>query len=202
MLVLRQKELAYRKSVVIGYTPLKKVKTTAQKEAKKNYSMAMEAILEGLIDIQKKNIGKCTSTKELWIRLEKLYSNKEQEARVKELMLEDIIDLQKEKIGKCNSVEELSFKINQLNEEQEAKDGSVQDPGKYEGMSLEHSVCNAFKEISLSGIENKSYSELIECNTSDHDENPCAPISDRNLVDIMIDNEITNVSQEVKNLCE
>ena len=41
------------KSVVTEYTPPKKVKTTAQKEAKKNNSMAMEAILEGLTDIQK-----------------------------------------------------------------------------------------------------------------------------------------------------
>ena len=110
-----------------------------------------------------------------------------------ELMLEDLTDLQKEKIGKCNSAEELSFKINQLNEEQEAKDESLQDPGKYEGMFLEHSVCNSFKDICLSSIENKSYSELIECNTSDYDENPCSLISDRNL-----DNEITNVSAEVK----
>ena len=96
----------------------------------------------------------------------------------------------------------MSFKINQPNEEQEAKDGSIQDPGKYEGMFPEHSVCNSFKDICLSGIENKSYSELIECNTSDYDENPCSPMSNRNLADIMIDNEITNVSQEVKNLCE
>ena len=93
--------------------------------------------------------------------------------------------------------------IHQLNsdEEQEAEDipikRSVQDPGKYEGKSPKHYVCNGFKEICLSGIENKSYSEFIECNTLDYEENPCSPISD-----IMIDNEITNVSQKVKNLCE
>ena len=46
------------KSVVVGYTPLKKVKIAAQMEAKKTNSMAMEAILEGLTDIQKKQIGK------------------------------------------------------------------------------------------------------------------------------------------------
>ena len=55
-------------------------------------------------------------------------------------MLEDLTNLQKEKIGKCNSTEELSFKINQLNEEQEAEDRSVQDPGKYEGMFPKHFV--------------------------------------------------------------
>ena len=53
-------------SVVTGYTA-----------PKKNNSMAMEAILEGLKDIQKKKIGKCNSDKELWLRLEQLYSNKE-----------------------------------------------------------------------------------------------------------------------------
>ena len=125
-----------------------------------------------------------------------------------ELMLGDLIDLQKEKMGKCNSVEELSFKINQLNldEEQEAEDipikRSIEDMGKYEGKSLEHSVCNGFKEICLSGIEDKSHFEFIECYTPDCDENPCSLISDRNLTSTMVDNEITNASQEVKNLCE
>ena len=42
------------------------------------------------------------------------------------------------------------------------KQKTVQDLGKYEGMLPEHSVCNSFKDICLSGIENKSYSELIE----------------------------------------
>ena len=67
-------------SILTGYTPPKKVKTTAQNEAKKNNSTTMEAILEGLTDIQKKKIGKCNSVKELWLRLKQLYSNKEQEA--------------------------------------------------------------------------------------------------------------------------
>ena len=108
--------------------------------------MAMEAILEGLTNIQKKNTGKCISAKELlWLRLEQHYSNKEEEAEAMELVLEYLIDIQKEKIGKCNSTEELSSKINHLNEEQEAEDRSVQDPGKYEGMFPEHSVCNSFK---------------------------------------------------------
>ena len=62
----------------------------------------METILEGLTYIQKTKIGKCISAKELWLRLEQLYSNKEKEAEVMELMIEDLTNLQKEKIGKCN----------------------------------------------------------------------------------------------------
>ena len=150
-------------SFVTRYTPQKKVKTTTQKEAKKNNSMAMETILEGLIDHQKKKIGKCSSAKELWLKIKHIYSTKEQEEEVMKLMVEDLTGLKKKKIRKCNSIEELSFKINQLNldEEQKAEDSpikrSVQDLGKYEGKSPEHFVCNAFKEICLLGIEDKSH---------------------------------------------
>ena len=66
------------KSVVIRYTPPNKVKTTAHKKSNTNNSMVMEVILEGLIDIQNKNTGKCISTKELWINLAQHYSNKEE----------------------------------------------------------------------------------------------------------------------------
>ena len=102
------------------------------------------------------------------------------------LMVEDLTDLQKEKIGKYNSIEEFSFKINQPNEEKEAEDRSIQDPGKYEGTSPKQSVCNGFKELCLSGIEDKRHFEFIEWNNSDCDENPCSLISDRNLADTMV----------------
>ena len=95
----------------------------------------METILEGLIYHQKKNIGKCSSAKELWLKIELIYSTKEHEEEVMKLMVDDMKYLQKEKIRKYNSIEELSFKTNKLNEEQEAKDRSVQDLGKYEGTS-------------------------------------------------------------------
>ena len=66
-------------SVLTGYTPPKKLKKKAQKEAKKNNSMAMETILEGLTDHQKKKIGKYSSTKVLWLKIELIYSTKEHE---------------------------------------------------------------------------------------------------------------------------
>ena len=91
------------KLVVTGYIAPKKVKTSAHKEAKKNNSMAMESILEGLADIQKKKIGKCILARELCLKLEQYYSNKEEEVEVMELMLEDLTNLQNKKIGKCNS---------------------------------------------------------------------------------------------------
>ena len=152
----------------------------------------MEIILEGLTNHQKKKIGKCISTKELWLKIELIYSTKEQEEEVMKRMVEDLTYLQKDKIGKWNSIEELSFKIHKLksDEEQEEKyipmKRLVQDPGKYEGKSPEHSIFNAFKEICLSGIEDKSHFEFIKCNTLDCDENPCSLISDINLIDTMV----------------
>ena len=69
-------------SVLTRYTPPKKVKTTAHKQAKKNNSLSMETILEGLTDHQKKKIGKCSPIKELWLKIEDIYSTKEQEEEV------------------------------------------------------------------------------------------------------------------------
>ena len=70
--------MVYGNQLLLDIHLQRKWKKTAQEDAKKNKSMAMEAILEGLTYIQKKNIGKCIPGKELWLRLEQLYSNKEQ----------------------------------------------------------------------------------------------------------------------------
>ena len=55
----------------------KEIETTTEKEAKKNNSMAMETILEGLTYHQKKKIGKCILAKELWLKIVHIYSTKE-----------------------------------------------------------------------------------------------------------------------------
>jgi len=62
------------KSVTIGYTAPKKVKTMTQKDARKNNSMAMELILEGLTDSMKRKIGNHSTAKKLWDSLEQLCS--------------------------------------------------------------------------------------------------------------------------------
>lgn len=49
------------KSVVIGYTPPKRPPNTAtKKELKRNNKVAMDAIMEGLVDSMKDKVGKCT----------------------------------------------------------------------------------------------------------------------------------------------
>ena len=46
-------------SVITGYTPPNKVRTKTQMDARKNNSMAMKTIVDGLEDSIKENIGQC-----------------------------------------------------------------------------------------------------------------------------------------------
>ena len=56
------------------YNATKKEKTVAKKELKKNNKIAMDFIWEGLPDLVRENVGKCSSAKELWDKLHNLYS--------------------------------------------------------------------------------------------------------------------------------
>ena len=87
----------------------------------------MELMLEDIIDLQREKIGKCSSTKELWLKIELIYSTNEDEEEPMKLMVEDLTNIQKEKTGKYNSIEELLFKLNQLNldEEQKVEDNPI-----------------------------------------------------------------------------
>ena len=59
--------------VIYDYILPKRVRTTSQKESKKNKSREMEAILDGLPQLIKEKIGQCILAKEIWVKLEKLY---------------------------------------------------------------------------------------------------------------------------------
>ena len=71
---LKATRLNVWKSITTGYTTPKKVKTMTQKDARKNNSMVMETIMEGLTDSMKEKIGKYSSAKELWVTIEQLCS--------------------------------------------------------------------------------------------------------------------------------
>jgi hypothetical protein len=59
-------------SVSLGYNALKKPKTVAQKEAKRNNKLAIDTILDGLTDSVKSKVGSCASSKNLWDKLQEL----------------------------------------------------------------------------------------------------------------------------------
>ena len=58
-LCLRTTGLLLWNSVISGYTPPNKVRTTTQMDVRKNYSMTMNTILDGLEESIKEKIGQC-----------------------------------------------------------------------------------------------------------------------------------------------
>jgi hypothetical protein len=59
------------------YSTTSKNKSKTAKEAKKNNSIALKKIQNGLSDQVKEKMGHCTSAKVLWFHLENSYQNKE-----------------------------------------------------------------------------------------------------------------------------
>jgi hypothetical protein len=54
-------------------------KITIQRRERKNNEVALNILLNGLSDTIKASIGLCTSTKDLWLKLEKMYQIKSEE---------------------------------------------------------------------------------------------------------------------------
>jgi hypothetical protein len=68
------------KETIGGSVPLKnKSKFAAQREEKKNDALALKTILSGLSSSIKESMGQCTSTKDLWLKLEKTYQRKKED---------------------------------------------------------------------------------------------------------------------------
>jgi hypothetical protein len=66
--------------VVGGSVPSKnQSKFVAQKEVNKNNAMALKTIFNGLSGSVKEIIGQHSSTKDLWLKLEKVYQDKRQD---------------------------------------------------------------------------------------------------------------------------
>jgi hypothetical protein len=101
-------------SIASGYNALKKPKTAAQKEAKRNNKLTIDTILDGLTDSMKSNMGSCASAKYLWDKLQELYAR--QEAEEEEEVEEDynISDFKEENRGQfflfnCEGVGHIEF---------------------------------------------------------------------------------------------
>jgi predicted RNase H-like nuclease (RuvC/YqgF family) len=65
-------------SVASGYNALKKPKTAAQKEAKRNNKLAIDTILDGLTDSVISKVGSCASAKDLWDKLQEMIQQEDE----------------------------------------------------------------------------------------------------------------------------
>ena len=88
-------------SVALGYNPLKKPKTAAQKEAKRNNKLAIDTILDGLTYSVKSNVGSCASTKEILDKIQYLYVREEAEEEKEVEANFNISDFNEANRGQC-----------------------------------------------------------------------------------------------------
>jgi hypothetical protein len=66
------------KATIGGYVSLKnKSKFAAQREGNKNDALDLKTIISGLSSPIKESMGQCTSAKNLWLKLEETYQEKE-----------------------------------------------------------------------------------------------------------------------------
>ena len=68
------------KEAIGGSIPLKnKSKFASQREGKKNDELSLKTILSGLSSPIKESMGKCTSTKDLWLNLDETYQKRKED---------------------------------------------------------------------------------------------------------------------------
>jgi hypothetical protein len=102
-------------SVASGYNALKKPKTAAQKEAKRNNKFAIDTILDRLTDSVKPKVGSCASSIELWDKLQDLYVREDAEEEEEEVEANyNISDFKEENRGQffcfnCEGVGHVEF---------------------------------------------------------------------------------------------
>jgi hypothetical protein len=69
---------------------LKKPKAAAQKEAKRNNKLAIDTILDGLIDLVKSKVGSFASSKDLWDKIQDIYVREDAEEEEEEEEEEEV----------------------------------------------------------------------------------------------------------------
>src|ERR1700722_14637864 len=111
------------KATIGGYVPLKnKSKFAAQR--KKNDALALNTILSGLSSPIKESMGQCTSTKDLWLKLEETYQSKEEKEEIEDHSIKIIKGKESSKTLEC--ISKCDFE-NISSEDKESSDNSTKE---------------------------------------------------------------------------
>jgi hypothetical protein len=159
-------------SVASGYNALKKPKTAAQKEAKRNNKLAIDTILDGLTDSVKSKVGSCASAKELWDKLQDLYAREEAEEEEEEVEEDyNISDFKEENRGRlfcfnCEGVGHVEFECPHPRIERD--DNEEEENHKVEMIQQEDENLKKLKHVEienskLKDTHRKLRSELVSC---------------------------------------
>jgi hypothetical protein len=149
--------------------PLKnKSKFASQREGKKNDALALKTILSGLSSPIKESMGQCTSTKDLWLNLEKTYQRKKED--IEDQSIKIIKGKESPKtldciISKCE-LENIS------NEDKESSDDSTKEDLEDISNEGKESCDDVGKKEDIEDISNegKESSKTLDCNISKDDD--------------------------------
>jgi hypothetical protein len=82
--------LEFSSKQALGFNYIKECIQNYSPKKSKEYQVALKILLNGLLDTVKASIGLCTSARDLWLKLEKMYQIKNED-------IEDILSRMKMK---------------------------------------------------------------------------------------------------------
>jgi hypothetical protein len=164
-------------SVASGYNALKKPKTAAQKEAKRNNKLAIDTILDGLTDSVKSKVGSCASSKEIWDKIQDLYVREDVEEKEEVEANYNISDFKEENRGQlfffnCEGVGHVEFECphprierNDTEEENSNEEGENHEEKiiQQEDENLKKLKHVEIENSKLKDTQRKLRSELVSC---------------------------------------
>jgi hypothetical protein len=158
-------------SIASRYNALKKPKTTAQKEAKRNKKLAIDTILDGLTDSVKSKVGSCASAKYLWNKLQDLYAREEAEEEEENEEDYNISDFKEKNRGQffcfnCEGVGHVEFECPHPRIERD--DNEEEENHKVEMIQQEDENIKKLKHVEIENSKlkdkhRKLRSELVSC---------------------------------------
>jgi hypothetical protein len=133
------------KATIDGYVLLKnKSKFAAQREGKKNDALALKTILSGLSSPIRESMGQCTSTKDLWLKLEETYQSKEEKEEFEDHSIKIIKGKEHSKVLECNDDDD---EFLSTSEEEDVDIVCVKFDGIYPMKRIEGNLLKIQKEI-------------------------------------------------------
>jgi hypothetical protein len=153
------------KEAIGGLVPLKnKSKFASQREEKKNDALALETILSGLSSPIKESMGQCTSTKDLWLKLEETYQRKKEKEDIEYHSMKIIKGKQSSKTLEC-IISKCDFE-NISSEDKESSNDRIKEDLEYEGKELCFDVGKK-EDCEYTSNEGKEPSKSLDCNDDD-----------------------------------
>jgi hypothetical protein len=193
---LKEMGMGIWKEAIGGSVSLKnKSKFVAQREGKKNDALALKRILSGLSSPIKESMGKCTSAKDLWLKLEDTYQSKKEYLEYKSIKKNegkespktlDCIISKCDDVGKKEDLEDISNRgkesCDDVGKEEDLEDISNEGKESPQTLDCNNSKCDDVDFFSTSEEENLEvvWIKSIDCYPMEEVEEKLLDLKEKN----------------------